>query len=65
MDEEKIIITISEDGKIQADAIGFKGEICEKELEKLLEGFPEIEKDDKKSDYYNSNIQQKYITKHK
>ncbi|MCF2141350.1 MAG: DUF2997 domain-containing protein [Candidatus Lokiarchaeota archaeon] len=62
MSDEKIIIMIDEDGKIQADAIGFKGNICLKELEKLLEGLPEIEKLDKKPDFYQKNVKYKHKT---
>lgn len=36
MREEKIIITIDEDGKISAKTKGLKGELCLEELEELL-----------------------------
>lgn len=55
MSKEKIVIEIDEDAKIFADAIGFKGEICIKELESLFEGFPSIKKTDKKPDFFNTN----------
>ena len=52
MKERKIIITVDEDGKISADTLNYQGAICLKEMEKLLEGFEEIEKEDKKPDFY-------------
>jgi hypothetical protein len=38
MKEQKLVITISPEGKISADAEGFSGDICIHELEKLLDG---------------------------
>ena len=38
MKEQRITIDISADGKLTADAEGFSGGACLKELERLLEG---------------------------
>ena len=56
MKERKIIITIDEDGKLSADTVNFQGAVCEKEMQKLLEGFEEIEKEDKKPDFYKQDV---------
>jgi Protein of unknown function (DUF2997) len=37
MKEQKLIILITPEGKITADASGFSGDTCIQELEKLLE----------------------------
>ncbi len=51
--ERKIIIEIDENGRIIADAEGFKGPICLKELEDLLSDIGTIDKIDKKPDYFS------------
>ncbi|MFM7199193.1 MAG: DUF2997 domain-containing protein [Myxococcota bacterium] len=38
MKEQKIVVEIDRDGRITADAEGFTGDACLKDLEKLLEG---------------------------
>jgi hypothetical protein len=38
MKEQRITIDIDAEGRISADAEGFEGDLCLKELEKLLEG---------------------------
>ena len=38
MKEQKLVITISSEGAISADAEGFSGDTCLKELDKLLAG---------------------------
>lgn len=38
MKEQKITITIEKDGQIAADADGFSGDACLKDIEKLLDG---------------------------
>jgi len=38
MREQRITIEISHDGKITADAEGFSGDACLRDLERLLEG---------------------------
>ncbi|HEC39787.1 hypothetical protein LCGC14_0924090 [marine sediment metagenome] len=60
--EEKIIIDIYEDGKITAEADGFIGKICMKELEKILEDMPEIEETKHKKDYYKKDTKVRRIS---
>lgn len=51
MKEQILIITISSEGAISADAEGFSGDTCLKELDKLLEGLsPGTAKLDRKPD---------------
>lgn len=38
MKEQKIVVEIEHDGRITADAEGFSGDACLKELERLLDG---------------------------
>jgi len=38
MKEQTIVVEIDRDGRITADAEGFTGDACLKDLEKLLEG---------------------------
>lgn len=38
MKEQKIVVEIDRDGRITADAEGFTGDACLKDLETLLEG---------------------------
>lgn len=48
MKEQKIVIEIDHEGRISADAEGFTGDACLKDLERLLEGLspgaPEVER---------------------
>ena len=59
--EEKIIISIDKDGKLSADAKNFEGNICLKEMKKILEDFPDIEDIDRKPEFFK----QKHKTAHK
>ena len=61
--KEKIIIEIDEDGKITAEAEGFIGKICMKELEKILEDMPEIEDTKHKKDYYKKDTRIRRVSK--
>jgi hypothetical protein len=38
MKEQRLTVEIDQDGRMTADADGFSGDACLKELEKLLEG---------------------------
>ncbi|MFK4784810.1 DUF2997 domain-containing protein [Fusobacterium sp. MFO224] len=49
---EKIIINIDEEGKIEANTEGFKGEVCLDALNEILEGMGEIDNIKKTSDYF-------------
>jgi hypothetical protein len=53
MAEQEIIITIDEDGKIKAETLGIKGEMCLEELKKILENEPFVELQ-KTDEYYQS-----------
>lgn len=63
MKEQKIIISIDEDGKIIADAEGFKGSFCVSEIEELLKEVAKIDKIDKKPDYYDDGVRQTQTTR--
>ena len=52
MAEEKITITIDEDGKISASTQGIKGEMCLTELEALLGKDINIQSVTKTDEYY-------------
>ena len=41
MKEQRITIEIYEDGQLRVDAEGFAGDLCVKDLERLLEGLGE------------------------
>ena len=62
MKEEKIIIEIDEDGKITAEADGFIGKLCMKELEKILEDMPEIDDTKHKKDYYKKDTKVRRVS---
>ncbi|MDR1318719.1 MAG: DUF2997 domain-containing protein [Treponema sp.] len=52
MAEQRIEITIDQDGKIEASSEGFKGETCLAELEKLLGEFGHAASVSKKDAFY-------------
>lgn len=57
MKEQRITIEISPEGKITADAEGFSGDACLKDLERLLEGLaPGKATLDRKPDSGQANI---------
>lgn len=56
MSDQKITIKIDEDGKISAQTEGFKGELCLKELESLLQGIADISEVKKTDDYYQKQV---------
>lgn len=53
MKEQKIEITINEDGSIFVDADGFTGDSCVKEIETLLGDLSTTKEINKKPEYYN------------
>ncbi|MEI8202839.1 MAG: hypothetical protein WCH34_07500 [Bacteroidota bacterium] len=55
MAEQRIIITIDENGKINAATDGIKGEICVDELQELLGNFEEIQSISKTDEFFQSN----------
>lgn len=52
MKKYNIEVEIDEDGNIQAETKGFKGNICEKELSEILAGIKGQRKDKKKPEYF-------------
>ena len=48
----EIKIKIGKDGKIEAEADGFRGQACEQTINDLLVGFAEPEKDRHKDEFY-------------
>lgn len=51
MKEQQIVIEIDPEGRITADAEGFSGDTCLRELERLLEGLsPGIAAQERKTD---------------
>jgi hypothetical protein len=59
MKEQKIVISISHEGQITADAEGFSGDTCLKELDKLLAGLsPGNASVDRKPDAGKTQIKQ-------
>jgi hypothetical protein len=55
MAEQRIVITIDENGKINASTEGIKGEICLDELQELLGNMEEIQSISKTDEFYQSN----------
>jgi hypothetical protein len=55
MAEQRIVITIDENGKINASTEGIKGEVCLDELQELLGNMEEIQSISKTDEFYQSN----------
>lgn len=55
MAEQRIVITIDENGKIDAKTDGIKGETCLDELSELLEMEQALMKISKTDEYYQQN----------
>ncbi|MBP6933062.1 MAG: DUF2997 domain-containing protein [Candidatus Methanofastidiosum sp.] len=64
MQEYKITVTIDNNGGIEAETKGFKGEACIDALEELLKDISEIHEIDKTDDYNKKVVQgeKNYIT---
>lgn len=57
MKEQRIIVEIDAEGRITADANGFTGDACIKDLERLLEGLaPGTATVDRKPDAGNARV---------
>lgn len=54
MAEQRIIVTIDENGKINASTDGIKGEMCLTELQELLDDFEDLQSLTKTDEYYQS-----------
>lgn len=48
MKQQRIVVDISRDGRITADAEGFSGDACLRDLERLLDGLASWESVDRK-----------------
>lgn len=55
MAEQKIVITIDENGKINAATEGIKGEMCLDELQKLLGDLADLHSIVKTDEFYQAN----------
>ena len=56
MAEQRIIVTIDENGKINASTYGIKGEMCLTELQELLDDFENLLSVKKTDEYYQSEV---------
>lgn len=62
MKEQRINITINEDGSLDLKTDGIKGEACLSEVEELLDEFADIKEVKKTDEYYQKvNVSQKNI----
>lgn len=59
MQEYNIIIEIDENGNIQAETKGMKGDICINELDEILKGIEGDQKFKNKPEFYQGNVKQK------
>jgi hypothetical protein len=55
MAEQRIVVTIDDNGKINASTEGIKGEMCLNELEDLLGEIAELESISKTDEFYQAN----------
>jgi len=55
MAEQRIVITIDENGKINASTEGIKGEMCLDELQELLGNLEELQSISKTDEFYQLN----------
>lgn len=55
MAEQRIVITIDENGKINASTDGIKGEMCLSELQELLDDMENLQSVKKTDEYYQAN----------
>ncbi len=61
MKEEKIVVTINEDGSLDLKSDGIKGEACIAEVEALLSEDMDIKSDKKTDEYYQKTTQNQSI----
>lgn len=65
MAEQRIIVTIDENGKINASTDGLKGEVCLSELQELLD-MENLQSVNKTDEYYQANeLKNKNMQKNK
>ncbi len=55
MPEQRIVVTIDANGKINAETHGVKGEVCVSELQELLGEMADLESVTKTDEYYQRN----------
>lgn len=55
MPEQRIVVTIDANGKINAETRGVKGEVCVSELQELLGEVADLESITKTDEYYQRN----------
>lgn len=55
MAEQRIVITIDENGKINASTEGIKGEMCLNELQELLGNLEELQSISKTDEFFQVN----------
>jgi hypothetical protein len=55
MAEQRIVVTIDENGKINASTEGIKGEMCLDELQKLIGDLADLETVTKTDEFYQAN----------
>lgn len=65
MQEYNVIIEIDEDGNIQAETKGMKGDICISELDEILKGLDGELKFKNKPEFYQKNEKQTTKLKNK
>lgn len=62
MQEQRITVTINEDGSLDLKTDGIKGEACLSEVEELLDELVDIKEVKKTDEYYQKvNVSQKNI----
>ena len=62
MQEQRITVTISEDGSLDLKTDGIKGEACLSEVEEILDELADIKEVKKTDEYYQKvNVSQKNI----
>lgn len=65
MKEEKILITINDDGSLEVKSEGIKGAKCVGEIESLLENVAEVKSAKKTDEYYQKETTtQKILLNH-
>jgi len=62
MKEQRITVEIDDHGQITADAEGFSGDACLRDLEKLLDELAEWESVDRKADAGDRTVVQRRTT---
>ncbi len=56
MAEQRIVITIDENGKMNASTEGIKGEVCLDELQAIMDSLEELQSITKTDEFYQTQI---------